>query len=54
MSLVNIKKSNEGYLQKGKINMIHGDGKNGLKQFAPFDCIHVGAAVDEIPRNLMG
>ena len=33
--------------------MSHMDGRDGLEEHAPFDCIHVGAAVEQIPRKLM-
>ncbi len=29
------------------------DGRNGLAEHAPYDCIHIGAAVKEIPRNIL-
>lgn len=35
------------------IRMIHGDGRYGLPDFAPFDVIHIGASTPEIPRNLL-
>jgi protein-L-isoaspartate(D-aspartate) O-methyltransferase len=35
------------------IRMVHGDGRNGLPEFAPFDVIHVGASTPEIPKALI-
>lgn len=30
-------------IKNGKIVIKEGDGRKGLKEFAPYDCIHVGA-----------
>ena len=35
------------------IVIIEGDGRKGLKQYAPYDVIHVGAAVEAIPQELL-
>jgi len=53
MSLKNIKKSHKDLLNDGKIVMTTGDGRDGLKEYAPYDVIHVGAAVERLPRHLM-
>ena len=39
----NINKNNADYLKSGKVVIIEGDGRFGLEEFKPYDCIHVGA-----------
>ena len=31
------------YLKNGKVVIIEGDGRLGLPDYGPFNCIHVGA-----------
>ena len=52
MSIENISKHYKHYLDNGKINVILGDGREGLPNHAPFDVIHVGAAAEDVPKNL--
>jgi protein-L-isoaspartate(D-aspartate) O-methyltransferase len=33
--------------------VVEGDGRKGLLEHAPYDCIHVGAAAPEIPQALL-
>jgi protein-L-isoaspartate(D-aspartate) O-methyltransferase len=33
--------------------IIEGDGRLGAKEYAPYDCIHVGAAAPELPQALL-
>lgn len=40
------------YLYKSKLNIIHGDGFEGLPDYAPFDIIHIGAACEGVPQSL--
>ena len=40
-------------MDDGKLNFRTLDGREGLKEHAPFDCIHIGGAVKEIPRKVM-
>lgn len=35
------------------IKMVHGDGRLGLAEYAPFDIVHVGASTAEIPKKLL-
>ena len=35
-----------------KIELILGDGRNGYKAKAPYNCIHVGAASEKLPKDL--
>ena len=50
----NISKSFEKELLSGKINVLVKDGRGGFPEEAPFDCIHVGAASEDIPHALVG
>lgn len=49
----NIKADDESLLDSGKVILIEGDGRQGSKEHAPFDCIHVGAAAPETPQELV-
>ena len=53
MSKINIAKSHNGFLLDGSINLVVGDGRKGLPEYAPYDVIHVGAAAEEFPENLV-
>lgn len=33
-------------------SIVVGDGRNGFKENAPYDAIHVGAAAEEIPHEV--
>ena len=48
----NIKKHHSNLLVDGKIKLVLGDGRKGYKEKAPYDCIHVGAAL-EPPKELI-
>ena len=52
ISIANINKDEwlANLLEKGCIKMVVGDGRNGYQQLAPYDAIHVGAAVPKIPQ----
>ncbi|MCD6471162.1 protein-L-isoaspartate O-methyltransferase [bacterium] len=41
------------FVSSGRAVFICGDGSKGLKEHAPFDVIHVGAAAASIPRPLL-
>lgn len=41
--LENVSKSFSGLLQDGTILLINGDGQEGYRSEAPYNCIHVGA-----------
>lgn len=44
MSFINIARSDDkDLLNSGKVVIVEGDGRLGLKEHAPFDAIHVGA-----------
>ncbi|KAJ6970633.1 hypothetical protein D5086_028433 [Populus alba] len=53
-SLRNIEKSAAApLLKEGSLSIHVGDGRQGWPEFAPYDCIHVGAAAPEIPQPLL-
>ena len=49
----NISKNHKNLLDSGKVILIEGDGREGYKELAPYDCIHVGAAADKLPQPLI-
>ena len=49
----NISKHHKNLLDEKKIILIVGDGRKGYEQLKPYDCIHVGAASEEIPQTLI-
>ena len=52
-SIENLNKNFSEEMKSGHIEMIVGDGRLGYSAFAPYDCIHVGAAAAEIPQALI-
>ena len=42
-SIENIRKTDADLLEKKKIVLLVGDGRKGLPEYAPYDCIHVRA-----------
>ena len=36
----------------GRIRMVVGDGRKGYPEFAPYDIIHVGGAIPEVPEDV--
>jgi len=53
LSVKNIEKNHKNLLNDGNLIIRTSDGRLGLPEHAPYDCIHVGAAVDELPRKLI-
>lgn len=49
----NIAKHHKHFLDDGSITMVAGDGRKGLAEYAPYDVIHVGAAADTLPEDLV-
>eukprot|EP00826_Nyctotherus_ovalis_P021630 TRINITY_DN1701_c0_g1_i11.p3 TRINITY_DN1701_c0_g1~~TRINITY_DN1701_c0_g1_i11.p3 ORF type:complete len:125 (-),score=27.04 TRINITY_DN1701_c0_g1_i11:171-545(-) len=49
----NIAKHHKHFLDDGSITMVAGDGRKGLPEYAPYDVIHVGAAADILPEDLV-
>lgn len=33
--------------------LVCGDGRQGYKEGAPYDCIHVGASAESVPKQLL-
>uniref|UniRef100_A0A182IXW7 protein-L-isoaspartate(D-aspartate) O-methyltransferase n=1 Tax=Anopheles atroparvus TaxID=41427 RepID=A0A182IXW7_ANOAO len=49
----NIGNDDQSLIDTGKVILVEGDGRQGCKEHAPFDCIHVGAAAPETPQELI-
>jgi protein-L-isoaspartate(D-aspartate) O-methyltransferase len=49
----NISKSHSNIIKEGKIILKEGDGRKGFLELAPYNCIHVGAAADKVPKDLV-
>ena len=49
----NISKHHSNLLKEKKIILLNEDGRKGLKKYAPFKVIHVGAAAETIPEDLI-
>eukprot|EP01084_Bolivina_argentea_P126312 223678_1 len=55
LSIKNLSKSHKQLLNAKNVLMVHGDGRKGYpnKEYAPYDCIHVGAAAQpDVPLEL--
>ena len=52
-SIENISKHHSDLLNNNKVIIFNEDGRKGLKKYAPFKIIHVGAAAEEIPKDLI-
>ncbi|RNA26559.1 hypothetical protein BpHYR1_044329 [Brachionus plicatilis] len=52
-SIENIKRWNSEYLDNNVIELIVGDGRKGYVDEGPYDAIHVGASISEIPQSLI-
>ena len=49
----NISKHHSDLLKKEKLILLNEDGRKGIKKYAPFKVIHVGAAAEKIPEDLI-
>ena len=49
----NISKNHKKLLDEKKLVLVNGDGRYGYKELAPYNCIHVGAAAEEVPKDLI-
>ncbi len=49
----NISKNHKNLLDSKKIILVNEDGRKGFKTYAPYKVIHVGAAADEVPKELI-
>lgn len=53
MTRENINKEDGDLLKNGVVEVDYGDGWKGLPDKSPFDAIHVGAAADKFPTELL-
>ena len=53
LSINNISKHHSKLLKNKNIILLNADGRNGVKEYAPFKVIHVGAAAETIPKDLI-
>ena len=49
----NVRKNNSYLLDNENIIFVEGDGRNGCKEYGPYNAIHVGAASERIPQPLL-
>ncbi len=52
-SIENISKHHKNLLDNKKVILINNDGREGVKDYAPYKIIHVGAAAETIPQHLI-
>ena len=52
-AIANVKKGNSELLDTGIVTFVTGDGRQGYDKEAPYDAIHVGAAIDFLPTQLI-
>jgi len=52
-SEVNVSKSHKDLLSQGTLIFKVGEGMEGLRSEGPYDCIHLGAAVEKVPKELI-
>lgn len=50
-ALHNIKKDNKHLIKQKKIIPIVRDGRKGIAEYGPYDVIHIGGAVEVIPKE---
>jgi len=53
LSKANLKKRHQRFIDSGRIIIRTGDGWQGVEEYAPYDCIHVGAAAESLPLELV-
>jgi len=53
LSNENVRKHHANLLDSGRIQFVVGDGRKGYPPGAPYDAIHVGAAAEEMPNELI-
>ncbi|KAL1462729.1 hypothetical protein WDU94_014542 [Cyamophila willieti] len=49
----NVVSGNPEFVKDGRIKFILGDGRKGYAEEAPYDIIHVGGSIEDIPEGLM-
>ena len=53
LSKENISKHHSDLIKNGNVILLNADGRKGIKEYAPFKVIHVGAAAEAIPQDLI-
>uniref|UniRef100_A0A182IJ70 protein-L-isoaspartate(D-aspartate) O-methyltransferase n=1 Tax=Anopheles atroparvus TaxID=41427 RepID=A0A182IJ70_ANOAO len=53
LGLRNVGNDDQSLVNTGKVILVEGDGRQGCREYAPYDCIHVGAAAPETPQELV-
>ncbi|KAK0411966.1 hypothetical protein QR680_005951 [Steinernema hermaphroditum] len=53
LSIANIRKNHSEMMDDGRLKIIEGDGRLGYPAAAPYNAIHVGAAAESLPQNLV-
>ncbi|XP_001602931.1 protein-L-isoaspartate(D-aspartate) O-methyltransferase [Nasonia vitripennis] len=53
LSIKNVQDGNPEFLEKGRITFLEGDGRLGVAAHGPYNAIHVGAAADTLPQELV-
>lgn len=49
----NVQKDRPEFLESNRVEFIVGDGREGYPKESPYDCIHVGAAAETTPQELI-
>ncbi|KAF9977774.1 hypothetical protein BGZ73_004841 [Actinomortierella ambigua] len=49
----NVRHDNASLLSSGRVRFEVADGRGGFPSEAPYDCIHVGAAAEKMPKELI-
>jgi protein-L-isoaspartate(D-aspartate) O-methyltransferase len=52
-SRLNISRHFQHLLDSHKVILVCGDGRLGYKEGGPYDCIHVGASAETVPKELI-
>nr|XP_048709293.1 protein-L-isoaspartate(D-aspartate) O-methyltransferase-like isoform X2 [Caretta caretta] len=52
-SIRNVREDDPTLLTSGRVKFLVGDGRQGYPEEAPYDAIHVGAAADTVPKELL-
>ncbi|KAH0567361.1 protein-L-isoaspartate(D-aspartate) O-methyltransferase-like [Cotesia glomerata] len=53
ISIKNIQKDCPNFIEEGRIKFVEADGREGYPTDSPYDAIHVGAAADFVPEQLI-
>ncbi|RHZ82745.1 hypothetical protein Glove_104g44 [Diversispora epigaea] len=53
LAKLNVQKDRPEFLESKRVEFIEGDGRKGYPEEAPYDCIHVGAAAEKTPQELI-